>query len=51
MKVIFLDIDGVLNSDATPNARNLPYIVDKRLLRRLNRLINVPEQKWCFRPH
>lgn len=32
MKVIFLDIDGVLNCDATPNPRKFPYIVDKKLL-------------------
>jgi hypothetical protein len=32
MDVIFLDIDGVLNSDATPNSRKFPYIVDARLL-------------------
>src|SRR5690349_14934412 len=40
MKVIFLDIDGVLNSDATPNPRKLPYVVDKRLLRRFHRLLD-----------
>ena len=40
MKVIFLDIDGVLNCETTPNPRNFPYIVDKRLLRRLHRLVN-----------
>jgi hypothetical protein len=28
MKVIFLDIDGVLNSEATPNPRRFPYVVD-----------------------
>jgi hypothetical protein len=32
MNVIFLDIDGVLNSDATPNPRKFPYIVDPGLL-------------------
>src|SRR3954454_18061920 len=32
MNVIFLDIDGVLNSDATPNPRKFPYIVDPDLL-------------------
>jgi hypothetical protein len=32
MKVIFLDIDGVLNCDKTPNPRKLPYVVDKKLL-------------------
>src|SRR3954453_15798640 len=31
MKIIFLDIDGVLNCDKTPNPRNFPYIVDKKL--------------------
>ena len=38
MKVIFLDIDGVLNSDSTPNPRKFPYIVDKRLLARFQEL-------------
>lgn len=32
MNVIFLDIDGVLNCDETPNPRKFPYIVDPRLL-------------------
>jgi hypothetical protein len=32
MKVIFLDIDGVLNCKKTPNPRKLPYIVDPKLL-------------------
>ena len=31
MKVIFLDIDGVLNCKKTPNPRKFPYVVDKRL--------------------
>src|SRR4051794_10641019 len=39
MKVVFLDIDGVLNSDATPNPRGFPFIVDKKLLARLQRLL------------
>jgi HAD domain in Swiss Army Knife RNA repair proteins len=38
MKVIFSDIDGVLNTRATPNPRELPYIVDKKLVRRLRQL-------------
>ena len=38
-KVIFLDIDGVLNSTQTPNPKRLPYVVDKRLLRVFNKLI------------
>jgi hypothetical protein len=40
MKVIFLDIDGVLNCDKTPNARKFPYIVDKKLLARFQKLLD-----------
>jgi hypothetical protein len=40
MKVIFLDIDGVLNCKTTPNPRRFPYIVDKRLLRRFKTLLD-----------
>jgi hypothetical protein len=39
MKVIFLDIDGVLNCSRTPNPRKLPYIVDRKLLARLTKLL------------
>ena len=39
MKVIFLDIDGVLNCDKTPNPRDFPYIVDKKLLARFRKLL------------
>src|SRR5215210_5784393 len=39
MKVIFLDIDGVLNTSSTPNPRKLPYVVDKTLVRRLQQLV------------
>lgn len=39
MKVIFLDIDGVLNCSKTPNPRNFPYIVDKKLLARFKKLL------------
>jgi hypothetical protein len=39
MKVIFLDIDGVLNSDATENPRRLPYHTDPALVARLHRLL------------
>jgi len=38
-KVIFLDIDGVLNCTKTSNPRDLPYVIDKRLSGVLNRLI------------
>jgi hypothetical protein len=40
MKVIFLDIDGVLNCAKTKNPRKFPYVVDRRLLRRLTRLLD-----------
>jgi hypothetical protein len=39
MKVIFLDIDGVLNCDRTPNPRKFPYVVDKGLLKLFNGLL------------
>ena len=39
MKVIFFDIDGVLNADTTPNPRSFPYIVDRTLLRRFKALL------------
>ena len=42
MKMIFLDIDGVLNCK-TANARKLPYAVDRRLLARFKRLLIA----WC----
>ena len=40
MRVIFLDIDGVLNCDQTQNPRKFPYVVDRKLLRRLKRLLD-----------
>jgi HAD domain in Swiss Army Knife RNA repair proteins len=43
MKAIFLDIDGVLNCDATPNPRRLPYIVDGRLLARFRDLVDATQ--------
>ena len=45
MKVIFLDIDGVLNCSKTPNPRKLPYVVDKKLLANLHRLIRKTDAK------
>jgi HAD domain in Swiss Army Knife RNA repair proteins len=38
-KIISSDIDGVLNCNKTPNPHDLPYVVDKRLLRVFNRLV------------
>ncbi len=39
MNVIFLDIDGVLNCEDTPNPRKFPYVVDARLLSLLKGLL------------
>ena len=40
MKIIFLDIDGVLNCSKTPNPRDFPYIVDRKLLARFKKLLD-----------
>jgi hypothetical protein len=45
MKIVFLDIDGVLNCARTPNPRKLPYIVDKKLLKRLLRVTRACRAK------
>jgi HAD domain in Swiss Army Knife RNA repair proteins len=41
MKIIFLDIDGVLNCDKTRNPRKFPYVVDPNLLARLKRVLQA----------
>ena len=45
MKIIFLDIDGVLNCTQTPNPRKFPFVIDARLLRRLKRLLKQSKAK------
>jgi hypothetical protein len=45
VKVIFLDIDGVLNSEQTENSRELPYIVDEKLLKMLRELLDRTSAK------
>jgi len=45
MKVIFLDIDGVLNCATTRNPRKFPYVVDRRLLGRFKRLLDRTHAK------
>jgi hypothetical protein len=39
MKVIFLDIDGVLNCKKTENPRKFPYVIERALLDRLKVLM------------
>lgn len=56
MKIVFLDIDGVLNCKHTPNPRNFPFIVDGELLKRLERLLEITgaevvlDSNWRFDP-
>jgi hypothetical protein len=56
MKIIFLDIDGVLNCKETPNPRKFPFMVDRTLLQRLHRLLEMTDAKvvltsnWRYDP-
>ena len=55
-RVIFLDIDGVLNCRRTPNPRKLPYVVDPALLERFRDLVGrtgaevVLTSTWRYDP-
>lgn len=56
MKIIFLDIDGVLNCKRTPNPRKFPFVVDPILLQRFRQLLEktgaqvVLSSNWRFDP-
>lgn len=55
-RIIFLDIDGVLNCKRTPNPRKLPYIVDPALLKRFTGVVErtgadvVLSSTWRYDP-
>jgi Swiss Army Knife RNA repair-like protein len=55
-RIVFLDIDGVLNCKRTPNPRKLPYIVEPALLARFTRVIErtsayvVLSSTWRYDP-
>ena len=55
-RIIFLDIDGVLNCASTKNPRKLPYVVDRKLLKRFMGLVQRTKAKvvlsstWRYDP-
>ena len=56
MRIVFSDIDGVLNCKRTPNPRKLPYIVDPVLLARFKTMVERADAKvvisstWRYDP-
>lgn len=56
VRVVFLDIDGVLNSSKTPNPRKFPYVADPGLVARLRDLLDragavaVLSSTWRYDP-
>jgi HAD domain in Swiss Army Knife RNA repair proteins len=56
MKIIFSDIDGVLNCSRTPNPRRFPYIAEPQLVARLNTVLErtgakiVLTSTWRYDP-
>jgi hypothetical protein len=56
MKVLFTDIDGVLNCPKTPNPRKLPYVIDPSLLARYQSVVEATGAKvvisstWRYDP-
>jgi hypothetical protein len=56
MKVLFTDIDGVLNRRKTHNPRKFPYVVDPLLLERFEKVVEATQAKvvlsstWRYDP-
>jgi HAD domain in Swiss Army Knife RNA repair proteins len=56
MKIVFSDIDGVLNCKSTPNPRKFPYVADPQLVERLRQLLQrsraevVLTSTWRYDP-
>jgi hypothetical protein len=56
MKILFIDIDGVLNTTSTRNPRKLPYVAEKKFVVRLRKLLGACRAKtvltstWRYDP-